>query len=279
MLQRLHQQGVNWGAGAANLGSSLVPPYWLKLEINQAYNRFLSLVKDYPACIPPLVVLTESVANSNALPLNPIPGPISVLGTERGVPFTTEGGQYIGIQNLPGMVALNVYEFAYIQSSGIMRYIPFVSTDTFRRYTAGYAQIPGAYSAYPDIVCQQFARRSISMFPGTAVGFEAIQLTVCPDPMRTDALAPPSGTMPAAAGGILFLDTDVPLVVEQFHQALVEGAVFSMARTLDKPTIAAQAKELWDALVQEAIDYGSTWAEGDAEQKVIDTWQPMCEVL
>ncbi len=244
VLQRLHQQGVNWGGSPQNAPASLVPPYWLALEINQTYGRALALVKDYPACVPPLTISTPTVASSNTLSLNPVPA---------------NGGT-------ANPAVLNVYEFAYIQNAGQTRYIPFVSTATYRKFTGGYSQVQGSYSAFPDVLCQQFAQRAISMFPGTATAGDAIQLRVCPDPIGTGTLCA------ASAGGLLVNASDVPLLEPQFHQLLVEGTVLSMSRTLDKSEIAVEAKGHWDELVQEAIDFGSAWAEGDAEQQVVDTW-------
>lgn len=251
VLQRLHQGGANWGSAADNNPQNLVPPYWVKLELNAAYGRFLALVKDFPVCVRPLRINFPTTPNQNKVPINPCPS----MAT--GV-------------SLPNPAALQIYEFSYTQSGGQERYIPFVSTATFRRFTAGYTQRLGSYSAFPDVLCQAFGRSFIEMFPGFATKGDTVNLTICPDPQGTEQAFP--GKLSAANGGIMILDTDRPLIPDEFMQAIVEGAVAVMARSLDKPEIAQEAKAHWDQLVQEAIDYGSTAAEGDAEQQVIDTW-------
>ncbi len=251
VLQRLHQP-ANWGGSAPNTAQSLVPPYWVKLALNTNYGRLLAAVKDFPVCIKPLRINFPTMANQNAVPISPCPSTGS------------------GSVSIPNPAALQIYEFSYTQSAGQERYIPFVSTAKFRQYTAGYTQRLGAYSAFPDILCQQFGRGFIQMFPGFGTNGDKINLTICPDPMATENATP--GALSCAQGGIMSLDTDRPLVPDEYMQAIVEGAIYEIARALDKTEIANDAKAHWDTMIQEAIDYGSTCAEGDAEQKVIDNW-------
>lgn len=254
VLQRLHQAGANWGGSASNTSSNLIPPYWVKLELNLAYGRFLALVKDFPAVVQPLKVQFPSMSQQKQWPINPLPSSGTGVAPSLGNP-----------------AALQIYEATYTISTGQERYIPFVSTNTFRRYTAGYTQRQASFSAFPNVLCQQFGRGFIQLFPGTGTNGDTVTVTFCPDPNAT-ATAWPGNQIPCAQGGQMVNDSDVPLIVPEYHPALIEGAVWSMARALNKPQIAADAKALWDQLVQEAIDFGSTVAEGDAEQQVIDTW-------
>lgn len=256
VVQRLHQQGVNWGATAANTAQSLLPPYWVKLELNLSYARVLSKVKDFPSIISPILARWPTTANQASLPIKPLP---------------SQGPAQGGGVSIANPAVLQVYEVTYTQSGGQMRYIPFVSTMKFRRYTAGYTQRQASFSAFPDVLCRMFGRSQIDMFPGTGVTGDEMQATVCPDPIATGRLLP---FLSCAQGGPMVNDTDVPLIQDEtYQQAIVEGAIAKMARDLNKPKIAAEAQKLYDDLVEEMMEVGSTaLAEGDAEQQVTDTW-------
>ena len=64
LLQRCRQTGVNWGGTPTNTASSLLPPYRVLYELNQAYSRVLALVKDFP--IATLEVELSHVAKTRA---------------------------------------------------------------------------------------------------------------------------------------------------------------------------------------------------------------------
>lgn len=259
VLQRLHQAGVSWGNAITSTSSNLVTPYWLKLEINLAYSRALSAVKDFPACLNPLQVTFPTMPGQSAWTMQPLPS--QGTGVSPGNP-----------------AALQVYECKYTQASpgtpGIDRYIPFVSTDKFRRITGGYQQRFGAQNTYPIVLCQAFGRKQIEVYPATATGGQTITLTICPDPQATGRLLP---SIAASAGGQLVNDTDVPLLLDEFHKVITEGAVESMARALNKLETANEALDRWNTLINEMTEYGAAQAEGDAEQQVQDTWVTMLD--
>lgn len=247
ILQRLRQRGVNWGNSPSNFSTDLVPPYWVKQEANNAYGRFLGIIKDYP--IATLDVFLSSSANAPSIPLNPVPSLGRVMNP----------------------AVMQVYEMSYVPSGGQERYIPFVSAKKFRDYTALYQQRLGNFAAWPDFVTQLFGKKIIDMSPGTSVQGDVIHLTVCPDPLLTNAASYPTGNAPSCnAGGIMKIDSDIPLLPPDYHQAIVEGAVFTIAKSLDKKETQDDARAEWDRYVQEALDFGSTVAEGDAEQSVDD---------
>lgn len=254
VLQALRQKGVNWSGTPSNTSTDLVPPALVQGALNRAYNRFLALVKDYPIATLRIPILSQ--ANAPSIPLNPLPSYGRTLNP----------------------AVMQVYEMTYQPSQGSgaslgqERYIPFVSTKKFRDYTAGYQARLGYFAQWPDYVTQRFGQRIIDMAPGTSNSNDTIWLTVCPDPMATQrASYGGAATPPACAqGGLISLGTDVPLLPDEYHSALVEGAVMEIARYLDKQEIFQNAQGMWNSYIQEALDFGSTVAEGDAEQQVGD---------
>lgn len=167
--------------------------------------------------------------------------------------------------------AMQIYEFKYTQAGGQVRYIPFVSDTRYRQITAGYNQIQGSYAAYPNVLRQSFGQRVIDAWPGYGTGGDKITLTICPDPMST-ANFYSNTQVTAAQGNVLSADGDIPLFPEQFHQIIAEGATMSLARMFDKQKIYDNAKGAWGDFAQEMLDFGSSVAEGDAEQRVQDPW-------
>ena len=243
LLQRCRQSGANWGGTPTNTGTSLLNPYRVQLELNQAYNRVLAVVKDFP--IATVEVSFPTVANTTRISINPCPN--TALGAAN-----------------PSL--LQVYEYKYTQAAGQIRYIPFVSDTKYRQYTAGYNQVLSSFSAFPDVLRQTFGLRVIDAFPGYGTSGDTITITGCPDPIATGT------TLPCANGGLMVAVGDVPILPAEFHPVILAGAVMAVAPDLDKEQIFNDAQKVWDAFVQEMEDFGSTVAEGDAQQIVIDTW-------
>ena len=445
LLQRCRQTGVNWGGTPTNTSTSLLPPYRVKMELNQAYNRVLALVKDFQ--VATTEVRFTPVANTYRFSLNPVPayidsipsvrqtsvtatgttvtfdrapkngnkvvvvvcsaGAVSaytvtdsngtslsqqaykadsstvnslalydytvssspdaiytvsaaatqfifayeleavgsiVVSTTSGTTTTntitqsgvsqysiqiagviaagdstsaaatlsngsstvdiTTGYQYLshaaasstasstatiyGYGTFAGFfayyppssssqvtynpAAMQVYEYKYTQSGGQVRYIPFVSDQRYRQYTAGYNQVNASFSAFPDVLRQSFGQRVVDAFPGySPAAGDTITLTICPDPLATSAIY--SNTqVTCAAGNIMYNISDVPILPAQYHQFILEGAIMVVARDLDKDAVFKDAKAVWDAFTQECEDFGSSVAEGDAQQVVVDTW-------
>lgn len=250
VLQRLRMKGPNWGGSPTNSSTDLVPPYRVKLELNKAYNNFLSATKNFP--ITTLRVKVGTAHNAPSLPLVPLPS--------------------FGATMNPAV--MQVYEMTYTPSGGQEQYTPFVSTTKFRDLTAGYRSRLGQYGPWPDYVSQRFGQRIIDMFPGTANAYDHMHFMVCPDPIATSQISAAggySGIPPnCAQGGIMTLDTDIPLIPAEYHEGLVAGAVLAISKDLDKKDIREEAQSDWDRYIDDAVNFGSTVAEGDAEQQVGD---------
>lgn len=243
LLQRCRQSGVNWGGTPTNTATSLLPPYRVLYELNQSYSRVLALVKDFP--IATIEVSFPTVANTSRVSINPCPN--TALGAAN-----------------PSL--MQIYEYKYTQAAGQIRYIPFASDSKYRQYTAGYNQVNSSFSAFPDILRQTFGLRVIDAFPGYGTSGDTITLTGCPDPIATGT------TLSCANGGLMVAISDVPILPAEFHPVILAGAILQVAPDLDKVKVGEDAQKSWDAFVQAMEDFGSTTAEGDAQQSVIDTW-------
>jgi len=172
--------------------------------------------------------------------------------------------------------AMQIYEYKYTQNGtgqnpGQTRYITFGSDAKYRAYTAGYNQVNSSFSAFPDILRQSFGQRLIDAFPGYATTGDTITLTICPDPYATSQLFT-NAQIPCSRGNIMSAISDVPLLPAQYHPVILAGAILQIAPDLDKVKVSDDAQKIWDAFVQEMDDFGSSLAEGDAQQQVIDTW-------
>lgn len=172
--------------------------------------------------------------------------------------------------------AMQIYEYKYTQNGsstqqGQTRYITFGSDTRYRQYTAGYNQVNSSYSAFPDILRQSFGQRLIDGFPGYATTGDTITMTICPDPIGTSQFYT-NAQVSCAQGNIMSAITDVPLLPTQYHPVILAGAIIQVAPDLDKVQVGKDAQAIWDAFIQEMDDFGSSVAEGDAQQSVIDTW-------
>ena len=174
-------------------------------------------------------------------------------------------------QTIYNPCAMQIYEYKYTQVNGQTRYIPFASDSRYRQYTAGYNQVNSSFSAFPDILRQTFGLRVIDAFPGYATAGDTITLTGCPDPIATSAYYS-AAQVSCAQGNIMSAISDVPMLPAEFHPVILAGAILQVAPDLDKVKVGEDAQKSWDAFVQAMEDFGSTTAEGDAQQSVIDTW-------
>lgn len=255
ILFRLRQHGVNFSGSPTNTTTDFDPPALVNLAINEAYAKFLSDTQE--AWIAPLRISVQPTVKQNELPLNPPP---AIAGNANN-PF-----------------ALRVYEFSYQLGQGETLatewYRPIVSTERFRRLTAGYRLRYGAYSLYPWFVCQQFGRSVLEMWPGTNANTDTINLTICPDILATQAYTYTGATPTAAQGGPLVNDSDVPLGPAQFHEAIVEHALIELAMAANKQIDTSTAAQRYEAFVANALDYGLTRGEGDPEQIIGDPFMP-----
>jgi hypothetical protein len=253
VLFRARQHGVNFGGAPGNQTTDVDPPYIVQLYLNQGYNEFLSRTQEAGIATLKVSFLTFNAQQSGVggqfIPLNPIPA----LG---------------GTVN-PS--ALRVYEFTYTQAAAQERYIPIVGTARFRRWAGGYTRRLGNYAAFPQVTSQQFGKRQIDMVPGIGVNGDTINLTVCPDPQSSPA------NCPASNGGILANNTDVPLVPPQFHNALVEYALAEVCDANGKSAQRDVARKRFDLYVEQALEFGASYGEGDSEQSVVDVWAVYAE--
>ena len=262
LLKRLRQRGVNYGAQPLNVGTDFNPPYEIALALNTAYNQFLSEVKDYP--IATLDVDFSTVAGAVSYSLNPVP-PL-IVGTGPGATI------------YPNAAVMTVYELRYTQMNVAYgqitdeaqeRYIPSLSSTQFRQFTGAYTQRLGALSAYPRRVCQLYGQRTLSMFPGTATAGDKIKLFACPDPQATGRVTP---AIACAQGGPMSAITDVPLMDDQYHMALLYFAATLLAENVDKIAQGQRDADRYAQLVENAKDFGAARLEGNAEQRVVDPY-------
>lgn len=237
-LARLRAAGVNFGGPAANAPADVTPPYELKLYLNLGYQEALSRSKDY--LLAPVYVAVPSVLNAMSYPMEP-------LGV--GLP-----------------AALQVHEVTYIQVGAQTRYIPYLPWQKFRAETGGYLGRFGSFAAIPRCWTQMLNRRQLDFYPGTATAGDTIGVTVTPNPQKSPGIA-------AASGGPLSLDTDIPLIPDQFHLALVEYAVAQFCEQLNRQSVADRAIGKWTEYMDAMMDFGAAMGEGDPTQTVYDPYE------
>jgi hypothetical protein len=242
VLSKARVYGTNWGSPTQNAASNYDPPYLVKLMLNEGYNNFLARTMNYP--IAAIKVSFPTRALVTAYTINPIPPSGGTINPS----------------------ALRVYELTYTPSGAQERRVVSVSTARFRAATNEYKSRLGVYSSWPQFWSQLFGRRQIDIWPGTAVANDVISLTICPDPQSS-----PAGC-PAANGGVLVNDTDVPLIPPEFHQALVHYAVSELCEAANAMDQANLTRAKYEKMVEDAINFGSSYGEGDPEQSVIDIW-------
>ena len=275
VLFRLRQRGQNLVSSSSSPTNGVTdydPPYLVSLALNTAYNEFLTATQEVmPAT---LFVPVSTVANTNRLHITPVPPTIAAApgNALASNPYPWGGTNYTN------PYALRVYEASYIQNVagspvlGSERYIPIVSSRKFRSITAGYLQRVGTYSAFPKALCQLFNEGNLEAWPGFGTSGDTLLLKICPDPQATDAFYGSTVAYPCAYGGVMSLPTDVPLIRPQFHMALVNHALVTLAAAADKMGLMQAAQAAYDAKVQECLDFHMSNGEGESEQRVEDPW-------
>jgi hypothetical protein len=259
VLARTRQRGVNFGNSSNNAPTDLNPPYEVALALNNAYNEFLRAVLDYRIATIDVDFLTT--ANASLYSLNPLPNGAATLLIPTGI--------------RPAL--MQFYEMRYCfgnTGAGNLaqeRYIPAISSIEFRAFTGAYTQRYGAYAAYPRRVTQQYGLRAIAMFPGTATAGDTIKLFGCPDPQATES-AYPGGQVACVSGGAMTKPTDVPLIPNEFHLALVYHATAFLCEQADKMTGAQTNHALYQQKIDEAQEFGAVTGEGVSEQRVMDPY-------
>lgn len=241
VLMRARTRGVNFGGAPTNAVSDFDPPYFVQLMLNTAYNEFLSRTNTFP--IATLEVFTPSVAAAQTISLKPIPA---------------NGGTI-------NPAALRVYEMTYTQAGAQERYVPIIGTPRFRDLTGGYLSRFGVQGV-PRAACQQFGQRTLDVFPSVATAGDTIKLTICPDPQSSPAACP------CSSGGIMANNADVPLIPPQFHNALVEYALSKVCDAANKTFQRDAALAAFEKYVNDAMEFAGSYGEGDAEQRVEDSW-------
>lgn len=275
VLFRLRQRGQNFGNMPQNTNTDYDPPYLVKLALNTAYSEFLDRTKAVFAA--PIIIASATVANTQRLPLNPVPVASALCGVTN-LALATMTYPAAAPFAYANPYVMNVHEFTYVQqttsttSPGPTRYIPIIATDAFRRFTGIYLQRQGASSAFPRRVSQMKNQQSLELYPGLATANDTIVMTVTPDPQATDAYYKGTGQYPCARGGIMYNDADIPLIASQFHMALVEHAIANLALAADKTGQAELSMARYEAKVQECLDSLIVLGEGASEQRVEDPW-------
>lgn len=262
VLSRLRGQGLNFGGAPSSPSMGTTPLYQVTLYLNYGYNEFLTRTMDYqmPGCA--LKIPFSTLANVSSYPLYPPPNTPSVT-----YPFVTTSYT----PNSPNPAVMRVFEMTYTQSPGSTPpgqelYVPLIGTTRFRQWAGGYTRRLANYSSVPEVASQQFGKNIIDILPGTAVAGDLIQLTIYPDIIAT-------GTrLPASGGGVLVNATDVPLVPPSMRMALVEYAVMQLADSLQRPGTRDRAEQRFEQYLQNAMELGFRYGEGDSEQVVFDPW-------
>jgi hypothetical protein len=259
VLARCRQRGVNFGLPPAGAATDLDPPYEVALALNTAYQEMLRATIDSRIATLDVDFLTQ--AGKNSYSINPLPNGY-------------------GVTIRPAI--MQVYEFRYIYGNGPSvsqeRYIPSLPSVAFRRLSGAYTQRYGAFSAYPYAVCQQYGRREIALYPGTATTGDTIRLFACPDPQSTEA-AYPGGQIPCNGGGIMVNLWDAPLIPPEFHMALVYLATAILCEQSDKLAGAQLNRTLYAAKIEEAQEFGCVTMEGDSEQRIVDPYDSDFEAV
>jgi hypothetical protein len=246
VLWRLRQRGVNFGGAPSNGASDYNPPYIVGVLLNEGYAEFLSRTQDYP--IAALRVIFPSTANAQSYSLSPIPPNGGTLN-----PFATR-----------------VYEVTYTQNAGggvgIEYLVPIVSTVRFRQMSGAYTRRNSYYGPRPLVAAQLYGKPQLDVLPGTATAGDHFSATILPDVVATGT------TLPAAQGGSLQNNADVPIMPAQFHMALADYAVAKAGDAADKTAQTEAALKSFEDYVLRAMEYGASRGEGDPEQRVTDTW-------
>lgn len=251
VLFRGRQRGVNFGGATGNGPSDLFSPELIKRKLNQKYGEFLKATSDAPPQILPIFV--QTVAQQKAYALRPC------------------GNDLSGNAN-PAAMRLKRVEYTYAAGGqiGQTKRIRGMGTQRFDQVTFQQALRLGAYAQLPVAWVQQLARPDqVDFYPGTAVGGDQLTFWIIVDPLATARLAP---ALTCAQGSTMQADNDVPLIPDEFHGALVEGALDDILRALDRKVQADDCRAKWQQYIDDALDFGALEGEGESDQVVEDVF-------
>lgn len=249
-IARCGLNGANWTPGAIQSGTTdLDPPILVQGLINLGYSEFLSQTLESGIAV--LKTSFRTTLNAISYPLRPLP-------------LFTDG-------ITPNPAALRVLEATYTQQAGLSNAgyeyrFPVIDTKSFRALAGDYTRRLTWFGPRVEYGCQLYGRPQLDIIPGCAISGDTISLTIVPDPANS-----PAG-VPASAGGALANPTDVPLFPQQFHMALVDYCVMNLGQNVDQPNDVAAAQRRWDAYVQAALLFGSTYGDGFTEMNTMDTY-------
>lgn len=251
VLFRIRGRGVNFGGAINTNAGDILTPYQIKLKLNQKYNEILFRTRD--AAPWPMKIKVATVASTNNYGLRPI------------------GNDPNGNPNPVAMRLIRLdYTYAAGGQIGQTRRIRGYGTQKFDQATFQGALRLGAYAALPVVWSQMNSDpNSFDLYPGTATTGDILTLTIVPDPQATARLAP---TITCANGGPMVQDADVPLIPDEFHAALVEGAVADILRALNRKVEADDAKAAFEDYISQAQDFGVLEGEGESDQVVEDVY-------
>lgn len=245
------QRGVNYGNSPANSASDLLSPIMIARKLNDAYNDFLKDTSDSPPQVMPITVATS--ANARGYSLRPC-------------------GPSIGGALNPAAMRVKRVEYTYAAGGqiGQTKRIRGLGTQRFDQVTFQQALRLGAFAAIPACWAQIMGRPDqIDFYPGTATAGDYLTLWIVPDPIATGRLQP---SLSAALGGPLVNDADVPLLPDEFHKALVEGALHDILRRLNRKVEADDCLAEYERYVDDATDFGVVQGEGESDHVVEDVY-------
>ena len=247
-LWRLRQRGVNFGMVAQNTVNDQNTPYAVKLLLNMGYSEFLSRTLDAKIAVLKTSFLTTlNATNYSLAPLPPTPlGALNpaALRVIEATYTTAVGGQNAG------------YEYG----------ISLVSSDRFAFLSGDYTRRLSYFGPRVEYAARLYRRPFLEVLPGTATAGDTISVTIVPDPNASPGV-------PAALGGPLVNDADVPLFPQQFHQALVEYVMMNAGDAADKGGQVSRAETRWQQYIDAALGEGGT-EDGGEPMQLVDTWLP-----
>lgn len=251
VLFRARNRGVNFGQSIGSTGTDLLSPYYIKLKLNQKYNEILFRTRD--AAPWPMKVQFPTTANTKNYLLRPVPNDPN------------------GNPNPCAMRVLRLdYTYAAGGETGQTRRIRGLGTQRFDQATFQGSLRLASFAGIPVVWSQMNSDpNSFDLYPGTATAGDIITLTIVPDPQATGRLNP---SVLCANGGPMVNDADVPLIPDEFHAALVEGALADILRALNRKVEADDAKAAFEDYVSQAQDFGVLEGEGESDQVVEDVY-------
>lgn len=251
VLFRFRGRGVNFGGAIVTNGGDILTPYYIKLKLNQKYNEFLAATRDNAPY--PIRIVVPTVAQTNRYALRPAPNDPS--------------------NNLnPAVARLIRVDYTYMNGAvaGSTRRIRGMGTQKFDAATFQGTMRLGAYANIPAVWAQMVGDPSaFDLYPGTATTGDQLTLTIVPDPQATGRL---NAGVTCANGGPMSADNDVPLIQDEFHGALVEGALDDMLRMVDRKVQADDCRAKWLQYLEDANTFGVLQGEGESDQIVEDVY-------